>query len=136
MNFLSILHDVAGNSLGTPDPPLKDAEWLQPGQTVELQKIQEENVKGSEFFEFDVGGSDEMAVPVGPRVDTKLLTKPDKFSGKDEEWKDWKWGFMNYVGSVSVLYHRALKNVTKTVVIPEERGRSLTHRRVGPPVHL
>ena len=39
-------------------------------------------------------GAPATAYPAGV-IDTKLVGRPDKFSGKDEDWDDWKYGFMN-----------------------------------------
>ena len=52
-----------------------------------------------------------MSIP-NMSIDTRILGRPEKFSGKDEDWKDWKFDLMNYLGAINSTYHDVLEAVT------------------------
>ena len=40
----------------------------------------------------------------GPLVDTRLLTKPSTFGGEEAKWKDWRFGFEDFMACVNAAY--------------------------------
>eukprot|EP00971_Amphidinium_carterae_P292553 5807951-Amphidinium_carterae.1 len=38
-------------------------------------------------------------------LDTRALTKPPRFSGRDDDWRDWSFQFTSYIGLVSNKMH-------------------------------
>ena len=52
-------------------------------------------------------------------IDTKVLGRPDKFTGEKSGWDDWRWSFLNWVNLVNPAYHAQLDKLKSTDVVPE-----------------
>eukprot|EP00971_Amphidinium_carterae_P013765 271238-Amphidinium_carterae.2 len=46
-------------------------------------------------------------------LDRRALTKPPSFSGNDEDWDEWNFQFVGYVGLVSQAMHTPLRGVSR-----------------------
>eukprot|EP00971_Amphidinium_carterae_P298838 5937013-Amphidinium_carterae.2 len=46
-----------------------------------------------------------MSLGTAQLLDTRALTKPPRFSGNDEDWNEWSFQFLGYVGLVSQATH-------------------------------
>eukprot|EP00971_Amphidinium_carterae_P078945 1562010-Amphidinium_carterae.1 len=47
-------------------------------------------------------------------IDTRGLSKPPRFSGKDEEWRDWVFQFESYIGLLSSDLYSKMEEIATT----------------------